>query len=309
MIEKRIITHREVQDAAVNVARKISEYHRVVSPRRNVAFLYGVPRGGVAAAYAVAQALKVFGRDAEVVDDVSRADYVIDDLIDSGATAARFVEKEFYSLFKRSDFGGQWLVFPWEVGDHDASKEDIIVRQLQAIGEDVTRGGLLETPARVVKAWGERFWGYGQDPADVLKVFEDGAERCDQMVVVSNIPIYSKCEHHLEDIFGVVHIGYIPSGKVVGLSKLARVADIFARRCQVQERLTNQIADALDENLSPQGVGVVIEARHMCMESRGVRTPGTTTTTSALRGDMLSDAATRAEFLSLVRAQPRSHVL
>jgi GTP cyclohydrolase I len=161
----------------------------------------------------------------------------------------------------------------------------------------------------VAKALQERFGGYKMNPADVLKVFEDGAERCDQMVVVSSIPVYSKCEHHLEDIFGVAHIGYIPDGKVVGLSKLARVCEIFARRAQVQERLTNQIADALQDNLNPKGVGVVLECRHMCMEARGVRTPGTTTTTSALRGDMLTDAATRAEFLSLVRTRPRSDIL
>lgn len=163
------------------------------------------------------------------------------------------------------------------------------------------RGGLQETPARVAKAW--RYWtrGYAQDPADVLKVFEDGAEGCDQMVVVRDIPIYSHCEHHLAPIFGTATIAYIPNGRIVGLSKLSRLADIFARRLQVQERLTNQIADALWQHLQPAGVGVVVNARHMCMESRGVCQQGTSTVTSALRGCFKDDPTVRSEFMALAR--------
>ena len=120
------------------------------------------------------------------------------------------------------------------------------------------------------------------------------------MIIVSNVPIYSKCEHHAADIFGLAHIGYIPNGRIVGLSKLARVADIFSRRLQVQERLTTQIAEALQENLKPLGVGVILHCRHMCMESRGIQSRGTITTTSSLRGVMKDKSETRSEFFKLV---------
>lgn len=161
------------------------------------------------------------------------------------------------------------------------------------------REGLVDTPARMAKAWGHWTSGYAVDVPALLKVFEDGAENYDEMVMVKDIPIYSKCEHHLADIFGTATIAYIPNGKVVGLSKLSRVADAFARRLQVQERLTTQIADALNDNLNPTGVGVIIKARHMCMESRGICQQGHHTVTSALRGVFKTDPTARAEFLRL----------
>jgi GTP cyclohydrolase I len=179
--------------------------------------------------------------------------------------------------------------------------QEIAVKFLEHIGEDPTRGGLHETPKRMMKAW--KFWtqGYDQDPADILKVFTDGAENCDELVIVKDIPIYSQCEHHLAPFFGTASIGYIPNGKIVGLSKLSRLADIFARRLQVQERLTNQIADAMEEHLNPLGIGVVINCRHMCMESRGVQRQGSSTITSAMRGALLDNASTRQEFMGLIR--------
>lgn len=181
--------------------------------------------------------------------------------------------------------------------------EDIVVDLLVAIGEDVNRAGLKETPDRVVKAWGEWFKGYNQDPVKLLKTFTDGAENYsgDEMVIRKNIPVYSHCEHHLCPIFGVAHVAYIPKEKIVGLSKLDRIVDVFARRLQVQERLTNQIADALFDGLKPKGVGVLINARHMCVESRGVQHIDSSTITSALRGVMRSQPDTRAEFLELCR--------
>ncbi len=168
----------------------------------------------------------------------------------------------------------------------------------EVIGEN-PREGLVETPARVVKAWREWTSGYNVDIAALMKVFEDGANGYDEMVIVKDIPIYSKCEHHLADIFGTATIAYIPNGKIVGLSKLSRVADAFARRLQVQERLTSQIADALQEHLQPKGVGVIIKARHMCMESRGTNQQGHHTVTSALRGVIKTDPTARAEFIAL----------
>lgn len=173
---------------------------------------------------------------------------------------------------------------------------------LRYIGEDPEREGLRETPARVAKAWKEWTKGYGQSPYEVLKTFEDGAEDCNELVIVTNIPVISKCEHHLADINGIAHVGYIPDGRIVGLSKLARVVDIFARRLQVQERLTNQIADAICEGLQPLGVGVVVKASHACMSSRGVNIQGSLTITSAMRGVLLEKPEARHEFLNLCRS-------
>jgi GTP cyclohydrolase I len=160
------------------------------------------------------------------------------------------------------------------------------------------RGGLLETPDRFAKAW--QFWtsGYSESAADILKVFEDGGEDYDEMVLVKDIPLYSKCEHHLADIFGTASVAYIPNGRIVGLSKLSRLVDMHARRLQVQERLTRDIASDLWENLNPIGVGVVVKARHMCMESRGICQQGHHTVTCALHGVMKTQPATRAEFMA-----------
>lgn len=161
------------------------------------------------------------------------------------------------------------------------------------------RPGLVETPIRVAKAMSHWFGGYAVDVPALFKVFEDGAEGADQMVAVCNIPFYSKCEHHMADIFGHATVAYIPRGRIVGLSKLNRVVDAYARRLQVQERLTNNIADAVQTHLDPIGVGVYITARHMCMESRGVCQHGHYTVTTALRGAIKDEPQTRAEFLAL----------
>lgn len=183
--------------------------------------------------------------------------------------------------------------------------DETIRSLLRAIGENPDRGGLLETPVRAARAWRDWTAGYEQSPEEVLKVFEDGAESCDQLVIVRDIPVYSHCEHHLAPFFGVAHVGYIPDKRIVGLSKLSRLVDIFARRLQVQERLTNQIADALQEHLQPRGVGVMVECRHLCMESRGIQRQGTSTNTTALRGAMRDDDAARGEFLLAARGGKR----
>ena len=181
------------------------------------------------------------------------------------------------------------------------SGETIVQLILHAIGEDPDREGLRETPARVVKAWGEWFDGYKIDPAEVLKTFADGAELCgDELVVVEGIDVYSFCEHHMAPFFGKAWVAYIPDSRVVGLSKLARLVDVFAHRLQVQERLTNQIANALDEHLQPKGVGVLLRCTHFCMCSRGVNKQGSTTTTSALRGAIREKPEARNEFMGIV---------
>jgi len=186
--------------------------------------------------------------------------------------------------------------------EDDAFTERDWQRLLAHLGEDPARQGLRETPARVDKAWRQWTSGYGQDPAAILKVFDDGAERYEELIVVRNIPVYSHCEHHLAPFFGTATVGYVPDGRIVGLSKLTRLVDCFARRLQVQERLTTQVADALMMHLRPLSVGVVVRCRHMCMESRGIRTTGEETVTSALLGGIRADAGLRAEFLALARA-------
>jgi GTP cyclohydrolase I len=170
---------------------------------------------------------------------------------------------------------------------------------IQAVGEDPNREGLIETPRRVADMYAEVFSGLREDPADVLRVgFEEGHQ---ELVLVKDIPFYSMCEHHFLPFHGVAHIGYIPNGRVVGLSKLARALEILARRPQLQERLTSQLADVIMSTLEPAGVAVVIEASHLCMTMRGIRKPGSDTVTSAMRGVFRREAATRAEFMSLIK--------
>jgi GTP cyclohydrolase I len=184
----------------------------------------------------------------------------------------------------------------------DQARIEKAVREiLLAIGEDPERDGLTDTPARVARAYAEQFAGLRQRPEDVLtKVFD--ADH-DEIVLVRDIELYSTCEHHLVPFFGVAHIGYIPNekGQITGLSKLARLVDLYARRPQVQERMTSQIANALEAVLEPRGVIVVIEAEHLCMSMRGVRKPGARTVTSAVRGVFRDSARTRAEAMSLIQ--------
>jgi GTP cyclohydrolase IA len=186
------------------------------------------------------------------------------------------------------------------VRDFDQARAEAAVRELLiAIGEDPERDGLLDTPARVSRAYGEMFAGLRQTPEEVLATTFDLGH--DEMVLVKDIELYSTCEHHLVPFHGVAHVGYIPGedGRITGLSKLARLVDVYAKRPQVQERLTTQVADALVQILEPRGVIVVMECEHLCMSMRGIRKPGAKTITSAVRGQ-LRDPATRAEAMSLI---------
>lgn len=183
----------------------------------------------------------------------------------------------------------------------DQARIEKAVRELLiAIGEDPERSGLVRTPERVGRAYAEMFAGLFVDPDEVLQTTFD--ENHDELVLVKDIPLYSICEHHLVPWHGTAAVGYIPGadGRITGLSKLARVVDLYAKRPQVQERLTSQVADAVMRRLEPQGVIVVVEAEHLCMAMRGVRKPGSTTTTSAVRGIFQSDPRSRAEALSLI---------
>ncbi len=183
----------------------------------------------------------------------------------------------------------------------DQARAEAAIRELlSAIGENPNRHGLEDTPARVARTYREIFAGLYTDPDSVLDTTFD--EQHEELVMVKEIPLYSTCEHHLVSFHGVAHVGYIPGedGRVTGLSKIARLVDLYARRPQVQERLTAQIADALMRKLNPRGAIVVIEAEHLCMSMRGVRKPGAITTTSAVRGQFKTDAASRAEALELI---------
>ena len=187
----------------------------------------------------------------------------------------------------------------------DREKIEQAVRAIiEAIGEDGAREGLVETPRRIAEMYAELFEGLSQDPREVLQVtFE--AERHKEMVILKDIPFYSMCEHHFLPFHGVAHIGYIPEGAIVGISKLARAVEILARRPQLQERLTGQIADAIMETVKAQGVGVVVEAQHLCMTMRGIKKPGSIVVTSANRGSFRRRMATRQEFLTLIGYQGR----
>ncbi|WP_304545259.1 GTP cyclohydrolase I FolE [Sulfurimonas microaerophilic] len=179
--------------------------------------------------------------------------------------------------------------------------ENAVKMMMQHVGEDPTREGLLDTPKRVRKAYEFIYGGYKEDPKEILSKALFTSSN-DEMVLVKDIEFYSTCEHHLLPIIGRVHVAYIPDGKVVGLSKIPRVVNVFARRMQIQEQLTEQIADAIMDTIEPKGVAVVVQARHMCMEMRGVEKINSTTTSSALRGLFKSDDKTRAEFFSLINS-------
>ncbi|HAU39393.1 MAG: GTP cyclohydrolase I, GTP cyclohydrolase I [Candidatus Peregrinibacteria bacterium GW2011_GWF2_43_17] len=178
--------------------------------------------------------------------------------------------------------------------------EKMLKKFFTEIGDDPNREGLIETPKRVEKMAEKLFGGYKQDPKSVFKTFD--GENYDEMIVVKNIEFYSMCEHHMMPFFGRVHIGYIPNGKIVGVSKLPRLVEIFSRRLQNQERLTQQIADAINKFLRPRGVAVIIEAKHLCMMARGVEKQNSEVSTSAVRGLFKKNTNTRSEFLKLVRS-------
>lgn len=185
------------------------------------------------------------------------------------------------------------------VTENRAELERHVREMLRLIGEDPDREGLRDTPARVVRMFEEIYAGYSVDPRDVLGVTFD--EQHEELVIVKDIVYYSQCEHHLAPFFGKAHIGYIPSGKIAGLSKLARLVEAVTRKLQVQERITSQIADIMEETLHPHGVMVVVEGEHLCMCARGVKKPGSKTITSAIRGEFRENAALRTEFLELLK--------
>lgn len=252
--------------------------------------VFGVPRGGCAVAALVGQP----------VDRPEDADAIVDDLIDSGATRDRWsakTNKPFFALYDKRAMTGikPWLTFPWE--DNEPPAGDAVVRLLEMIGEDPKREGLIDTPRRVTKALQEMTSGRDADVAKILSTTFEA--KCDEMVCVKGIEFWSLCEHHLLPFHGHATVAYIPNedGRVVGLSKIPRVVLAYARRLQLQEQLTQQIAHALNDALEPRGVAVSIEATHTCMEARGVERRGAMATQALLGA--FRDAEVRAEFTAL----------
>lgn len=267
--------------------------------------VYGVPTGGSIVSVMVQKYLPHLKQCAQPGDP--RVTWIVDDLVDSGRTLQPFVEKGYKvdALIRKPHSPENiaphaiavpdgWIHFPWE---HETGAEDVVVRLLEYIGENPLRDGLKETPGRVLRAWKELTAGYREDPKKIL------AKRFpvtyDEMVVVRGIRFTSICEHHLLPFTGTATVGYIPKDTVCGLSKLARLVLCFARRLQIQEGMTRQIADAIQNELDPHGVGVVVRARHSCMGCRGVLQPDAEMVTSAMLGRMRESAAARAEFLGL----------
>ncbi len=270
----------------------------------DISSVWGVPRGGVPVAVAVAHTLGL-----RLVDTPDPDTLIVDDLADSGHTANRYTDHHFDTLFRKPLTPSHiaphahtvlgWVVFPWESTDEHAGPTDAVVRLLEHIGEDPTRDGLLDTPKRVVKALGELTEGSKLDPADILSTTFD-VGNCDELVVVSGIEFSSLCEHHMLPFTGTAAVGYLPGGRVVGLSKLARLVDLYARRLQVQERMTTQIATAVMDHLDAQAAGVVVTGTHSCMSCRGVR-KNASMTTSTMLGRLRDDHAMRSEFMELIR--------
>jgi len=269
--------------------------------------VYGIPKGGMIAAG--------FLKHAKVTHDPALANIILDDICDSGKTMDKYMDMlpkldrrtAFYALFDKQVSSvdrqlceGAWLVFPWEK-DHPAGEDSIqqnIVRQLEYIGEDVTREGLIDTPNRVVKSWGRIFEGYQKNPKDLLTTFEVGDY--DQIVLLKNIEFSSMCEHHMLPFFGKAHVAYLPSNKIIGISKLARLIDIYSRRLQIQERIGEQVTKDLMEMLDARGATCIIEAQHLCMKARGVEKQNSVMVTSSMKGVFLNNPVARQELLALI---------
>lgn len=275
------------------------EVFRALAPydyKENI--VYGVPKGGMIAAG--------FLKTARVTHDPSKANIILDDVVDSGATKrlyeSKYPDAAFISLIEKKDT--EWLIFPWEadhptVGAEDSIQQNV-VRMLQFIGEDPNREGLKDTPNRIARAWkNELFAGYQQKPEDLLTVFDN--DGYNQIVLLKDIEVFSMCEHHLLPFSGVAHVAYIPDKKVIGISKLARLVDMYARRAQIQERLGEQIVGALMEHLQPIGAACVIEAVHMCMRMRGCSKQHPTMVTSSLRGVFFEKPQARQELMMLLK--------
>lgn len=260
--------------------------------------VYGIPKGGMIVAG--------FLKHAQITYDPNKANIILDDLIDSGITKQKyekkFPDKSFIALIEKSQ--NEWIVFPWETDhpqqDQGDSIHENIIRMLQFIGEDIKREGLRETPNRIVRAWqNEIFSGYKQNPRDLLTHFDD--EGYNQIILLKNSELYSMCEHHMLPFIGSIHVAYIPNGRIIGVSKLARLVDIYARRLQIQERIGEQVTNFLMNELKAVGAACIIEAYHLCMRMRGCSKQNSVMITSSVKGVFFDDTRARQELMGLIK--------
>lgn len=300
MTTSKLLSWNDIQTEVGNLA----ERNNRVTLSSAITHVYGIPQGGAPVAIMLANKVGL-----ELANEpIPGRTLIVDDLVDTGTTMEKYQTQGYKcdALYRKpwspehlapeATTVDQWLSFPWE--KDDGAPTDAVIRLLQHIGEDPTRDGLKDTPKRVAKAWREMTSGYELHPAEILKTTFDVHH--DELIVLTGIEYWSLCEHHVLPFHGKATVGYIPNpgARIVGLSKLARLVEAFSKRLQVQERLTNQIAEALQEHLDPRGVGVVMSGTHSCMAARGIRKQGEMVT-SCLLGDMRTDAAMRAEFLHL----------
>lgn len=273
--------------------------------------LYPVMRGGFPVAMALSQKLNI-----PIEDKLSPSPFIliVDDVIDSGKTHEKYIDWDFACLHvKRENWEydisppkyfvdyfppTEWIEYFWE--KNEMTGEDEIIRLLQIIGENPNREGLLETPKRFLSSWKFLFSGYQQSSQDVFKTFSTPSGY-DEIVLLKDIEMYSMCEHHILPFFGKAHIAYIPNEKVIGISKLARLLDIYSHRLQIQERLCQQITEDIMKYLQPKGAACIIEAQHLCMKMRGVEKQNSTMITSSLKGVFLTNSSSKEELMRLIR--------
>jgi GTP cyclohydrolase I len=293
---KKSITWKEFKDLVEILAIIIKESGEKFDA------IFGIPRGGCFVALELSKILNI-----PITNELKQGVLIVDDIVDSGGTISKFNDKyvvaslyykpkaktkPVYKAITTED----WIVFPWETKEDTIT--DNITRILEYIGEDPNRDGLKDTPERIKRSYDELFKGYKISPKEVLsRRFE---ATYDEMVVLKDIEFYSFCEHHMLPFFGKISIAYIPSNKVVGISKLARLVEVYARRLQIQERLTEQIAETIYKELNAKGVGVYVEAQHFCMVARGIQKKNSKMVTSKLIGAMMEKPEARAEFLRLI---------
>ncbi|PIP65717.1 GTP cyclohydrolase I FolE [Candidatus Peregrinibacteria bacterium CG22_combo_CG10-13_8_21_14_all_49_11] len=280
-------------------------------PLNQIIRIHGIPKSGSI----VAAHLQSADPRLIVVYDPKEADCFVDDIVDTGRTQQLYFDryqKKTYALFGKGAAQNcirnvpptQWVEFPWESQEQtNKEHQDFVVRLLEELGEDASRPALLDTPARFLKAWREMTRGYTMDVKLKAMEIEESLFPTDThgMIVVRDIEFHSLCEHHLLPFVGKVHVGYLPYKHTIGHSKIPRIVEMYASRLQVQERLGQQICDAIADVVQPKGIGVLIEGSHFCMLMRGVKKEHTTITTSHLKGVFAEDARTRQEFLQLVR--------
>lgn len=279
---------------------------KILGSKKIYQHLYPVPRGGIPVAMALSQITGI-----PLTDTITPKTLIIDDLVDSGSTRSKYPDNDFACIHIKKHTPKElypeyfikeedcWIEYWWERIEEKQPAEDAVIRIIESIGDDPNREGLIDTPRRVIKSYQHLFSGYNKDPKDVMTIFNN--EGCNQIVLLKDIEIYSMCEHHLLPLYGRAHLAYVPDKKIIGISKLARLIEIYTRRLQIQERIGEQVTSDLMKYLNPLGAACIIEADHLCMRMRGVEKQNSTMVTSSLKGIFLDDLSARRELMSLIK--------